>query len=119
MSNMFAKFSLLLLSPRCYTFLSYTGKKAHLRISCRNSVVDVSFGPGHHMVFLITTIKEKEVMNLREKEKGDGEKKRIRKIMEFYIISKQKLLYEKEPTSQFAFRQLLSFCSFVLFLFYF
>lgn len=120
MSNMFAKFSLLLLSPRCYTFLSYTGKKPHLRISCRNSVVDVSFGSGHHMVFLITIIKEKEVMNLREKEKGDGGKKENWENYGIFILFPNKNYYmKKEPTSQFAFRQLLSFCSFVLFLLYF
>lgn len=121
MSNIFAKFSLLLLSPRSNTFLSYTGKKLLLRINCRNSVVDVSFGLGITWSFSITTIKVKEVMNLREKEKGDRGKKRIGEIMEFlYYFKTKTIIWKKNPhLSKFAFRQLLSFCSFVLFMFYF
>lgn len=78
-------------------------------------------GLGITWSFFITTIKVKEVMNLREKEKGDrGKKRELGKLWNFYIISKQKLLYEKRThISKFAFRQLLSFCSFVLSMFYF
>lgn len=59
-------------------------------------------------------------MNLREKEKGDGGKKENWENYGIFILFPNKNYYmKKEPTSQFAFRQLLSFCSFVLFLLYF